>query len=57
MRGYGDPTRHIWKLDAQNRITDGRQATTPIDKSAAKAVDEAVRMIAKLVLDTDEPDR
>jgi len=56
-RGYSKQAHHSWWLDEQNRITDGREATSPVDSvGAAKAVDEAVQLLAKRVLDADEPD-
>jgi hypothetical protein len=58
LRGYSDPRTHVWKLDDQNRITDGHNTTSSVDfVGGAKAVDEAIDLIAKMVLDLDEPNR
>lgn len=56
LRDYGNKARHVWQLDDQNRITDGRYTTASVDSvGGASAVDEAIRAIAKMVLDADEP--
>ena len=58
IRGGTPTARYVWKLDDQNRLSNEQQATaTSIDRGADKAVDEAVALIAMMVIDADEPNR